>query len=132
VTVEAKGAAVKLNGILATCLGALTLAACAASGSHEPLQPVKLARSDIEAIERGVRLALKDPDSARFDGIESGRDANGKLVVCGWVNAKNGYGEYSGRQPFVGHLAGNSFTVERWEPKMGVPIVCRGLLKEIV
>lgn len=44
-----------------------------------------------------VTERLKDPESARFTGLQM--SADGK-VVCGKVNAKNSYGGYVGPQPF--------------------------------
>jgi len=47
-----------------------------------------------------VRI-LKDPDSARFGRIFQGRGIVGMITVCGEVNAKNGYGGYTGMTPVV-------------------------------
>jgi hypothetical protein len=50
--------------------------------------------------QSATRNILKDPDSAQFSGLvalQNGMDT----VVCGFVNAKNGYGGYSGRQGFI-------------------------------
>lgn len=47
-----------------------------------------------EAVTRG----LKDPDSARFGKIFTGR---GGRTICGEVNARNGYGGYNGMTPFA-------------------------------
>jgi hypothetical protein len=68
----------------------------------ERLEPVTLTELQRRTIEERVREKLKDPDSARFDGFQGGRDDNGFILVCGWVNAKNSYGGYMGRQPFDG------------------------------
>lgn len=43
-----------------------------------------------------VKGLLKDPDSAQFKGVVQ----TGPSTYCGWVNAKNGYGGYSGFQLF--------------------------------
>lgn len=48
-----------------------------------------------EAKER-VRAHLRDPDSAKFGGAMIGP----RGVVCGVVNAKNGFGGYTGMQPY--------------------------------
>lgn len=50
--------------------------------------------------QSATRDILKDPDSAQFSdlvALQNGMDT----VVCGFVNAKNGYGGYSGRQGFI-------------------------------
>lgn len=49
--------------------------------------------------EVAIKDALKDPDSAKF-GEEDVRDAK-RPVVCGTVNAKNGFGGYTGMRPFI-------------------------------
>lgn len=47
-----------------------------------------------------VKRSLKDPDSAKFDGVRMVKYQSGN-VVCGSVNAKNSYGGYTGFKPFV-------------------------------
>ena len=44
---------------------------------------------------------LKDPDSAKLGRLFQGRGMSGKVTVCGEVNAKNGYGAYTGMTPFI-------------------------------
>jgi hypothetical protein len=65
----------------------------------EPLSP-----EAIEIMQATIRRALKDPDSASFGDIIGGRNADGVLNVCGWVNAKNSFGGYTGMQPFMGFV----------------------------
>jgi hypothetical protein len=45
---------------------------------------------------RAVREILKDPNSAMFGTMFS---RNG--LVCGYVNAKNGFGAYTGKREFM-------------------------------
>lgn len=47
-----------------------------------------------------VKASLKDPDSAQFSSMTIFKNAGG-ITVCGLVNAKNGFGGYSGRTPFI-------------------------------
>jgi hypothetical protein len=51
--------------------------------------------------ERPASGHLKDPASAQFGRIFDGRGLVGKATVCGEVNAKNGFGGYTGMRPFV-------------------------------
>lgn len=44
---------------------------------------------------------LKDPMSAIYSGVERVPRADGAKVACGWVNAKNSFGGYSGKQRFA-------------------------------
>jgi len=52
--------------------------------------------ADVAAARAAVGRALKDPASARFEGV---RDRG--AAVCGLVNAKNSLGGYTGAMPFV-------------------------------
>lgn len=48
-----------------------------------------------------VAMKMKDPESARFtDLIATPPDEHGKVTVCGWINAKNSYGGYTGYTAF--------------------------------
>lgn len=47
-----------------------------------------------------VKARLRDPESARFEHVRTSR-ATGLPVVCGTVNAKNGFGGYGGPQPYL-------------------------------
>lgn len=55
----------------------------------------------IRANQRLLAKKLRDPDSATFD---KGRVSykSGAPVVCGSVNAKNGFGGYSGAERYIG------------------------------
>ena len=53
------------------------------------------------AIKDGVRRDLKDPDSARFSNLRAFREPDGTITACGYVNARNSYGGYTGDVPFA-------------------------------
>lgn len=68
----------------------------------------KAAEDPIITKARGaVAQSLKDPPSARFDGVVRKTDA-----VCGFVNARNSYGGYAGRTRFVYVLKTTEIFVE--------------------
>lgn len=71
----------------------------------EALAPTTLSKKQAEAVRAGVRDKLKDPESARFGSMVAGKDSKGFITVCGWVNAKNSFGGYTGDQPYMGLLA---------------------------
>jgi hypothetical protein len=50
--------------------------------------------------EQRIKDQLKDRDSAEFRGVYVSK-ASGHPVVCGYVNAKNSFGGYSGFQRFI-------------------------------
>lgn len=57
-----------------------------------------------------IRDRLKDPGSAQFSGMYVSRKG-GSPIVCGYVNSKNSYGGYTGKQRFIGaSAAGMSVT----------------------
>ena len=69
---------------------------------------ITLTDEQIEYVQQGVRNVLKDPDSAVFGRIIAGalNASHASLVVCGWVNAKNSFGGYTGDKPFIGTVEG--------------------------
>lgn len=71
-------------------LSAIILAAPIAAGADEP-----------DRVKDAVREQLRDPSSAEFGEIKVVTDASGQHVACGTVNARNGYGGYVGKMPFV-------------------------------
>lgn len=73
--------------------------------AHQERDPAEKARSDaidvrIEA-ERNLRMALKDGESAKLDGLFVSRLPNGAMALCGRVNAKNSFGAYTGYKRFI-------------------------------
>lgn len=60
-----------------------------------------LACSKEREVQGLVRQALKDPESARFEGATNIIGEGDAMVVCGLVNAKNGFGGYVGAQPYM-------------------------------
>jgi hypothetical protein len=49
-----------------------------------------------------VKDRLKDPESARFSQVHLKKSERGhRTIMCGLVNAKNGYGGYGESQPFT-------------------------------
>lgn len=54
---------------------------------------------------------LIDPDSAVLSELKAATSANGTLSVCGFVNAKNRFGGYTGNKPFFGSFRSNGFEV---------------------
>jgi hypothetical protein len=69
--------------------------------------PYPLSAADRAVIEQGVRSSLKDPISAIFGSMADAREHKpGSLIeVCGYVNAKNSFGGYTGNAIFYGALA---------------------------
>ena len=51
---------------------------------------------------------LRDPDSAQFKGWQGFDLSNGDRIVCGKINATNGYGGYIGFTAFFVRLTGRA------------------------
>lgn len=86
-------------------LGVLAVIGLAGCGMQmDALKPASLSPADITAVHAGLRDTLKDPASAQFDEPHAGLDKDGTMLVCGHVNARNSFGGYTGKQPFVGVL----------------------------
>src|ERR1700722_3857616 len=59
-----------------------------------------------DVVEVAVRAQLRDPQSAVFRDLSATTDRKtgaspAGLVVCGYVNAKNGFGGFTGEKPFI-------------------------------
>ncbi|MGE4351556.1 MAG: hypothetical protein AB7E52_05130 [Bdellovibrionales bacterium] len=74
----------------------------------DKLVSLTLNKKQLKAVYQGVRDALKDPDSAKFYAMKAGKDPSGVITVCGLVNAKNGFGGYTGKKPFIGVIASDN------------------------
>lgn len=88
------------------------LGGCASTGVATPKatsvarSPYSLSADAIKVVEAGVRKSLKDPNSAIFGSMVAAKNAaEPGVYVCGYVNAKNSFGGYTGDQPFMGLLA---------------------------
>jgi len=82
----------------------LTACASASLDKIETGSPHQLSEADLTAIKAGLQAVLKDPESMRLGAVHAARSSKG-LVACGWVNAKNSFGGYTGDQPFMGAFA---------------------------
>jgi hypothetical protein len=63
-----------------------------------------------------IKTQLKDPESAKFKGIKP----MGEKGFCGWVNAKNSYGGYTGFAVFYV----NDGKVAILTPELSTPELC--------
>ncbi|MEM7300685.1 MAG: hypothetical protein AAF468_06340 [Pseudomonadota bacterium] len=89
---------------IALMVAAASLLSGCVTPSTKPLAstPISLTDEQIEKIQTFIRLRLKDPNSAIFSTIVASRlEENGAIVACGFVNAKNSFGGYTGRKPFL-------------------------------
>jgi hypothetical protein len=77
----------------------------AADASPQPSSDTDVAWSVLPAAEEAVRSMLRDPESGKFGVINVyryfGKDGKTTLMACGSINAKNGFGGYSGPMRFI-------------------------------
>ena len=103
-----------------------------APGYVRPADPQALA-----AAKQVVTGKLKDPESAKFVDMRRKTTPNMKGeptdVVCGRVNAKNGFGGYTGNKPFV-YFVGDKSSISSEEDitLAGVPSVIRNFCPEML
>lgn len=81
----------------------LATSSCVLPEPTPPGIPIELTPSRRAAVEAGVRESLKDPESARFGRMWAARQDD-TIHVCGYVNAKNSFGGYTGDSLFAGIL----------------------------
>lgn len=80
-----------------------------ASGKVDPApddslpEPRAATEQEIEYVRAGLDDQFKDADSARFKNVLIVR-WNNEDVVCGYVNAKNSFGGYTGYSKFIGAI----------------------------
>lgn len=82
----------------------------------QPLEPGKPPKpAAVAALKATAAKSFKDPDSAKWDRMQQAMRPNTKGeptdVVCGYVNAKNSYGGYTGAKPFVFFVERNDLMV---------------------
>ena len=90
-----------MNRIFQTlfALGACSaVAGCATPKTGERLPP--MTPDQTASIQKLIEGKLRDPASAQFRGLRALR-AEQTLYVCGEVNARNGFGGYTGYVPFI-------------------------------
>ena len=59
----------------------------------------------IAKAEAAMREQLKDPDSAKFSDAKVFYNTRVGISVCGYVNARNSYGGYTGKQLWTSNTA---------------------------
>lgn len=78
-----------------------------ASAGDDPVQVLAYERREKEA----VAARLRNPDTAKFSNVHMSKKG-GARVVCGYVNAENGFGGMIGDQRFVSASAAGIVVLE--------------------
>jgi len=71
------------------------------SAALSPAQERDHERTWVFETQQAVRAKMRDPQSVRFRNVVFHRGVGGVPMVCGEVNGRNGFGAYSGFQPFI-------------------------------
>lgn len=71
-------------------------------------------REQMRTAQAMMKAVLKDPESAQFSEVMVVR-VSGEPVVCGYVNARNGFGGFTGRKGFLVTAGGRLTTEESAE-----------------
>lgn len=95
----------------ALALGGCNVAEAVMTDNLRTINRVDLDKAQIVLMQEKVRASLKDPASAQFGAHVAGVNKDGVVMVCGLVNAKNGFGGYTGMGPFAGAFEKGSFAV---------------------
>lgn len=85
----------------------LFLVACGNPAQDQRAKEAAYIRDETDAL----RGRLKDPQSAEISGAFVSRKA-GPPVVCGYVNSKNSFGGFTGKQRFVSASAADTIVTE--------------------
>jgi len=87
-------------------ISTLLMSGCAASLQPAAnVRPLTLSAEQQKEVHQGVQRALKDPGSAQFGEASAVIDDKGLITVCGYVNARNSFGGYTGQKRYIGMLA---------------------------
>lgn len=86
-------------------LGAM-LSACAAT-TPVAVQPASMSSQSASFAQAAVAQTLRDPYSAQFANLQQFQTSNGDTIVCGQVNARNGFGGYAGYFQFYTRFQGS-------------------------
>lgn len=80
----------------------LLAAGCVQDRNTIPVKstPSSPTKTEMAITTSAVSDAMRDPESTRFRKWTAYQLSNGDRVVCGEVNAKNGFGAYVGYSPF--------------------------------
>ena len=101
-------------------LVALILLTAQQAFAEEPLiwvrlqhaKPYKLSAEQVEALKATILPLLKDETGAKFGNAFAGTEANGKVLACIDVNAKNSFGGFSGWHANYATLSGSKVNYE--------------------
>lgn len=102
--------------LLALCL--VTLIACT-PGETVLVAPVDLSPAEQSAAQSALARSLRDPASAQFRDVVGYALPDGGRIVCGELNARNGFGGYGGFAPFYVRMRGTEVIRQYFDDSTG-------------
>lgn len=106
-----------MKRIVLLALSAVALSSCgdgnSSAASSEPSETEMMSRYQVMAKDK-LEESLRDPGSAKYEDVAAYRVSSGGFVFCGRINAKNGFGGYTGFERFIASpvIVGTEGTVE--------------------
>lgn len=83
-------------------VGALSSLGLPAVANDEKTRQIRMfGAQTVTASKRAVAAQMKDPESVQFKDVYANYTEEYDIVACGRVNAKNGFGGYTGFKRFV-------------------------------
>jgi len=98
---------------LLACLGLGWFAGLASAYFWPSLLPPEPVPARISQAEEAVKARIRDPFSAHFRGLKEYKTADNSYV-CGFLNARNGMGGYTGWSGFIHMMPQN---IVQFEPQ---------------
>lgn len=77
--------------------------------------PVEMSPQLEKLAREALGERMRDPESIQLSKLEAGKQADGQTLVCGYYNAKNGFGGYAGRTPFFMIVQNSGKGAVGWE-----------------
>ena len=109
-----------MKRIVLLALSAVALASCGDSSStaasSEPSETEMMSRYQVMSKNK-LEESLRDPGSAKYEDVAAHRVSSGGYVFCGKINAKNGFGGYTGFERFIASpvIVGTEGTVDGFD-----------------
>lgn len=93
-----------MKRIVLLALSSVALSSCgdgsSSASSSEPSETEMMSRYQVMSKDK-LKESLRDPSSAKYEDVAAHRVSSGGFVFCGKVNAKNGFGGYTGFERFI-------------------------------
>ncbi len=92
--------------IVVFCICTISFFGCSSQLPQQRKPPVTWTKKnasvdEIQNAKVKIISQLKDPESAIFGEVWAMNGTNGQRTICGYINARNSYGGYTGQKMFT-------------------------------